>query len=965
MRTRAKSICNIFTLIALLVSLAGAAVTYTPAYAAGVLFARPAATGSGNCSSWANACTLQSALLLSSSLQPPLSVEIWVRAGTHIPHPSNRAVPFDLLNGVAIYGGFLGTETDRDQRKPGTNITTLSGDLNGDDSLGSTGENSFHVVRSKNNNGTAILDGFTIRGGNANNETEPSGGGMLNESSNPTLSNLIFSGNFATLNTQVAKGQGGGMHNDASSPTLTNVIFSGNSAYIGGGMSGFEQSSPSLTNVTFAENSASFHGGGMANARNSPTLINVTFSGNSAQGGGGMFNSGSSPVLLNVTFSGNSAQSGGGMSNRDSSPMLINVTISENSAQSGGGMLNTNSTGNNNKPTLINTLIANSPGGGDCAGSLLNASSFNNLIEDPSTDCGLVNGVNGNITGKDPKLGPLAKNGGITRTHALMGGSPAINTGTHANCPQTDQRGVQRPWANGQCDIGAFEARTFKIKGNAGAAGVKLSYTDAGPKSVTSQPNGNYSLIVSENWTGTVKPSLPCYMFNPPKRPYDPVRANQTAQGYAPSFNPASPCAEVVIRIKGTTETLVVPKNGGERPLFAGVNNGPVLVNGTGKNNVPFITSSRVSIPGIFFSELMGLPKDSLSTKYAFPYYDSVNFKSQLRIVNVSNATTTVTVRIRNQPLTNCTPNNGPYTLAQGASVLVSCANASSNLWSAGPVVVESSGGNIIASLRVLPQSGGATVSEVIGVPEGQLAASYAFPWYDNKTLNSQLRVANVGNQATNVRLFIAGVQMQNCTSIPSMPYPYRLLPGTSVRVNCAGVNNGPLKVVGSAGRPIVAALRIIPKNGSTTSFSEVMGLPASQFATRHAFPWYDSKQRDTQLRVGNIGTAATQVRLFIGGVEMANCTAIPPKPYPYTLAADTSLSVSCPNVNKGPLRVIGVAAVPVSIVASLRILPRNASPEAVFAELMGLPLSKLATGYVLPWYDNVNFSSQLRVAVP
>jgi hypothetical protein len=250
-----------------------------------------------------------------------------------------------------------------------------------------------------------------------------------------------------------------------------------------------------------------------------------------------------------------------------------------------------------------------------------------------------------------------------------------------------------------------------------------------------------------------------------------------------------------------------------------------------------------------------------------------------------------------------------------------------------------------------------------MGVPEGQLAASYAFPWYDNKTLNSQLRVANVGDQATNVRLFIAGVQMQNCTSIPSMPYPYHLLPGTSVRVNCAGVNTGPLKVVGSAGRPIVAALRIIPKNGSTTSFSEVMGLPASQFATRHAFPWYDSKQRDTQLRVGNIGTAATQVRLFIGSVEMTNCTSVPARPYPYNIPANTSLRVSCAGVNRGPVKVIGSAGVP--IVASLRVLAKNSPPGTVFAELMGLPISKLATGYVLPWYDSINFSSQLRVAVP
>jgi hypothetical protein len=904
MRTRSKSIFNLFTGIALLASLAGGAVTYTPARAAGILFVKPAATGSGDCSSWANACTLQTAITSSF-----WGNEIWVQKGTHIPDISNRMASFNLPGGVAIYGGFAGTETQRNQRNPAANVTTLSGDLSGDDEgFTNNDENSLHVVTAFNTDSNTVLDGFRIGHGNADGSTtfpDNSGGGMLNINSSPKLTNIYFFVNTAIHN-------GGGMHNDSSSPVLTNVTFFAGSAVFGGGMSSFENSSPKLTNVTFSRNSAN-QGGGMLNLNSHPTLINVTFSGNVAQ------------------------------------------------ANLGGGIYNLNSS-----LALINTIIANSPSGGDCVSdsSAFSDWTYNNFVEDASNTCGLENGNSGNIIGVDPKLGLLANNGGFTPTHALLAGSPAINAGRDANCPAKDQRGMKRPQGS-QCDLGAFELelQTLTIAGNTGAAGVKLKYTDGTVKTVTSQPNGNYSLTVPNNWSGTVTPSLACFKFSPPDRSYSDVTANQTGQDYAPSFNPASPCAEVTIKIKGMTETLVVPKNGGERPIYAAVNNGPVLVNGTGKNNVPFIASARVSIPGIFFSEIMGLPKDFLSTKYAFPYYDSVNFKSQLRIVNMSNAATTVTLRIRNQPLTNCTPKNGPYTLAAGASVLVSCANAISNLWSAGPVVVESSAGNIIASLRVLPESGEASVSEVMGVPKSQLAARYAFPWYDNKTLNSQLRVANVGSASTKVRLFIANLEMKNCSSLPSMPYPYNLPPGTSVRVNCAGVNAGPLRVIGSPGIPIVAALRIIPKNGSTTSFSEVMGLPASQFAPRHTFPWYDSKQRDTQLRVGNIGTATTQVRLFIGGVEMTGCTSVPSRPYPYNLPANTSLRVSCAGVNKGPVKVIGSAGVP--IVASLRVLPRNAAAGTVFAELIGFPLNKLATGYVLPWYDNVGFHTQLRVAVP
>ena len=56
----------------------------------------------------------------------------------------------------------------------------------------------------------------------------------------------------------------------------------------------------------------------------------------------------------------------------------------------------------------------------------------------------------------DPLLAPLADNGGLTPTMALLPSSPAIDAGDESACPPTDQRGVTRPQGLA-CDIGAFE----------------------------------------------------------------------------------------------------------------------------------------------------------------------------------------------------------------------------------------------------------------------------------------------------------------------------------------------------------------------------------------------------------------------------------------------------------------------------------------------------------------------------
>jgi hypothetical protein len=252
---------------------------------AGVIYVRGDATGAKNGHSWADAYTHPQAALSAAEWGD----EIWVAQGTYKPTSGTlRTVSFELEAGVGLYGGFAGAETERGQRNWKTNATILSGDIG---TPGSVADNTYHVVTGAH---LAVLDGFTITGGNASgSESLSRGGGMYNKGCSPTVTNCTFSGNTASS----VNGKGGGMCNDDCSATVTNCTFSSNTAGSangggdGGGIYNYS-GSPTVTNCTFSRNGASGvngggHGGGMYNDDCSATVTNCTFSGNSASGGGG------------------------------------------------------------------------------------------------------------------------------------------------------------------------------------------------------------------------------------------------------------------------------------------------------------------------------------------------------------------------------------------------------------------------------------------------------------------------------------------------------------------------------------------------------------------------------------------------------------------------------------------------------------------------------------------------------
>lgn len=197
-------------------------------------------TGSGN--SWANAVTdLAAAINASAS-----GDQIWVAKGTYQPASGTS---FTMKAGVAIYGGFVGTETALNQRNYNTNPTILRGNGN-------------RIILNYDNHltSTAILDGFTLTGGSFGG----SGGAIYNSNTSPTIANCIITGNSVSIT-------GGGMLNYTASPTITGCLFFGNSANAeGGAIFNASSSSPIIINTTIASNS----GNALYNAQSTPLLYN-------------------------------------------------------------------------------------------------------------------------------------------------------------------------------------------------------------------------------------------------------------------------------------------------------------------------------------------------------------------------------------------------------------------------------------------------------------------------------------------------------------------------------------------------------------------------------------------------------------------------------------------------------------------------------------------------------------------
>ena len=419
--------------------------------------------------SWATPTVLQAALGRSDC------TEIWLGEGVHVPAAAgDRTASFRVPPGVAIYGGFAGTESAREERDPVAHRSVLSGDIDGNDVRDEdgvtldaddvVGDNSYHVVMLDGTTAAGpigpdtVLDGLTITAGHAaGNYPDDAGAGMYCNGAwagarcEPTLTHLRFMGNLArdygaALYLQ-ADTYGGG-----ASPTISDTLFSGNEAGRFGGA------------IFIKANSGSSA---------SPLIERTTFTANRADQGGAIYNSAGAQQgiaamhLENVTFDGNDASigdaysgNGGAIHNEgvggNAHITLRHVTVSDNTARGtnhfGGGLVNR---GSHARTTVENSILW----GNSASNREQVYSTGGGVVEiaDSLVQDGCPVGVTcTDLVDGDPVLAPLGDNGGLTPTRLPARYGAAIDAGADAACTATDQRGLSRPQGEA-CDLGAVE----------------------------------------------------------------------------------------------------------------------------------------------------------------------------------------------------------------------------------------------------------------------------------------------------------------------------------------------------------------------------------------------------------------------------------------------------------------------------------------------------------------------------
>ncbi len=242
--------------------------------------------------------------------------------------------------------------------------TILSGDLLGNDAVvdhprdllnePNRAENSYHVLVGSGTDGTALLDGVAVHGGNADEPDwqryQHSGGGMFMMAGSPTLSNCTFTGNQATFT-------GGGIACSAGSPIIKSCTIQDNRAQSGAGISCSAGSRPAISDsvicYNIADSAEDSRGGGLLVDQSSPLVQNCMFVANQAHpvppdddvlpgtGGGAICcaNDANAVVTASTFIDNHSTDDGGAICSHHSRLQVTNGTFLRNSSEDAGGAI--------------------------------------------------------------------------------------------------------------------------------------------------------------------------------------------------------------------------------------------------------------------------------------------------------------------------------------------------------------------------------------------------------------------------------------------------------------------------------------------------------------------------------------------------------------------------------------------------------------------------------------------------
>jgi len=458
----------------------------------------------------------------------------------------------------------------------------------------------FHVL----SGGALSLQNVVVTGG----IISSSGAGIsVNATGVLDLYNTTVSGNKALGSSS----NGGGIQNRGfvylrQGSVVSNNIASGSSFQEGGGVYNSGGTLIAI-NSTINNNQGGVYGGGISSVAGSLTLINTTVSGNSAGNGGGIRNNGTSIALINTTVSGNNASyAGGGIYSSGDTFNLINSTITNNTVVdtqfvgSGGGGIYSLSTTFFLKNTIVAGNIDNTTNGFDLLSSGLSGAIFNgnnyNLIGDLTGAKGTI-GTGTDIVNSNPGLAPLANYGGLTLTHALLAGSPAINAGNNSlilidsedidgdgdTTEQIpfDQRGTGfNRIFGGTVDIGAFEEQGTIVV-------ISLAVS---PASVTE--DGTSNLVYTFTRSGvTINPLTVNYTLGGTAT----LNTDYTRSGTTNTVTFAANSSTATITVDPTADTTVEP----DETVILTLASGTGYTIGTTTPVTGTITNDDVTLPSI------------------------------------------------------------------------------------------------------------------------------------------------------------------------------------------------------------------------------------------------------------------------------------------------------------------------------------------------------------------------------